>query len=54
MGVFVNVSSVERGRHFLVEELICIRFIQYISANDEKLREAALKILRNCAFEWEL
>lgn len=53
VGIFVNLSAIERGRRFLVEDSICIRFIQYLSSFNEKLREASLKIMRNCAFEWE-
>ena len=52
-GIFVNVSSFERGRRFLVEEGMGIRFVQFINSMDEKEREASLKLVRNCAFEWE-
>jgi hypothetical protein len=50
VGVFVNISAVERGRRFLVEEGVYVRFIRYLVEFDEKLREASLKIMRNCAF----
>ncbi len=38
VGVFVNVSAAERGRRFLVEDLIAVRFVQYLCAFDERLR----------------
>jgi hypothetical protein len=52
-GIFVNLSTIERGRKFLVEDKVYARFVPYIISFDEKLREATLKVLRNCAFEWE-
>ena len=52
VGIFVNVSAIERGRKFLVEEGMGVRFVQYINSADERLREACLKITRNCTFEW--
>ena len=52
VGIFVNVSAIERGRKFLVEEGMGIRFVQYLTSPDERLREASLKITRNCVFEW--
>lgn len=36
-----------------MEDKVYIRFIPYIVSFDEKLREATLKVLRNCVFEWE-
>ena len=53
MGVFVNLSASERGRRFLVEEGVWVRFVGFVVEFEERLREASLKILRNCAFEWE-
>ena len=52
VGVFVNVSAIERGRRFLVEEAFVMRFVPYLMNFNEKLREGTLKIVRNCAFEW--
>jgi RecB family endonuclease NucS len=34
VGVFVNVSAAERGRRFLVEEGMGVRFVQYINSFD--------------------
>ena len=53
VGVFVNVAAIERGRRFLVEEGMGVRFVKFVNSFDGKLREASLKIVRNCAFEWE-
>lgn len=34
VGIFVNVSAIERGRKFLVEEGMGVRFVEYISNHD--------------------
>jgi hypothetical protein len=51
-GIFVNLSTFEKGRKYLVQEKVYARFVPFIVSFDEKLREATLKVLRNCAFEW--
>ena len=51
--IFVNVSSIEVGRKFITEEKIYNRFINYINTENENTRIGVLKLLRNCAFEWE-
>jgi hypothetical protein len=53
VNIFTNITSIERGRKYMVEDKICSRFIGYFHTFDEKLREASLKIVRNCSFEWE-
>lgn len=53
VSIFTNLTASERGRKFMVEDHICSRFAAHFHAFDEKLREASLKIVRNCAFEWE-
>jgi hypothetical protein len=52
-GIFVNLASLERGRKFMVEDKVYRRFVPFLVSFEEKLREATLKVLRNCAFEWE-
>lgn len=37
----------------MTEDKVYKRFIPFIVSFDSKLRESTLKILRNCAFEWE-
>lgn len=53
ISIFVNMSSVERGRRYLIEEGLYKRFVPFLNAPSEKVREGTLKITRNCAFEWE-
>lgn len=52
-GILVNLASIERGRKFMTEDKVYKRFVPFVVSFDSKLRESALKILRNCAFEWE-
>jgi hypothetical protein len=51
--IFVNVTSIEVGRKFITEENIYLRFVNYINTEKENTRVGILKLLRNCAFEWE-
>lgn len=36
----------------MIEDKVYKRFISLVVSFDFKIREAALRILRNCAFEW--
>ncbi len=51
--IFVNVTSIEVGRKFITEENIYLRFMNYINTEKENTRVGIIKLLRNCAFEWE-